>query len=63
MPAPDDYATSFIVMIVYKNSSILAKIQATGKNTEEYFDCLDNCLDTLNTKQILGDKVLTLDEM
>jgi hypothetical protein len=62
-PAPDDYATSFMAMIASDDGPTLANAQAAGKSTEEYFSCLDDWLDILNAKQVLGDNALTSDGM
>jgi hypothetical protein len=62
-PAPEDYATSFMAMIAETDGPGLAEATKRGGNTNEYFSRLDYYLETLNAKEVLGDKALTSAEM
>ncbi|PMD34552.1 hypothetical protein L207DRAFT_516723 [Hyaloscypha variabilis F] len=62
-PAPEDYATSFMAMIAETDGPGLADATKRGENTNEYFGRLDDYLETLNAKEVLGDKALTSAEM
>jgi hypothetical protein len=57
-PAPNDYGTRFLATIAGRDGPNLFRLHSTGKSTEGYFSRLDDYIDRLNAKEILGEKAL-----